>query len=166
MFMRLRTFGYCIPALIVSLSSSPSAAADAPAGPQWRAFWVDAFNVGIKTPQQVDKLVADLKSLHCNAVVVQVRKRGDALYRDSLEPFTEDPAIPAGFDPLGDLLAKAHAAGLQVHAWCNVSTIWRNEPPPHSPRHVFNTHGLNAAGRDYWLTCDETGNALFETGYS
>jgi uncharacterized lipoprotein YddW (UPF0748 family) len=54
----------------------------------------------------MDKLVADLKSLHCNAVIVQVRKRGDALYRDSLEPFTPDAAIPAGFDPLGDLVAK------------------------------------------------------------
>src|SRR5438876_1238265 len=87
------------------------ARADEPDKPQWRAVWVDAFNPGIKTPQQVDQLIADVKSLNCNTIIAQVRKRADSLYRNSLEPFTEGAAIPAGFDPLADLLEKGHKAG-------------------------------------------------------
>src|SRR3954469_7972229 len=49
--------------------------------PQFRALWVDVVNgtnFGIKTPQQVDQLVADAKELHCNMIVAQVRPRGNS----------------------------------------------------------------------------------------
>ncbi len=52
-------------ALIALLFVVGSGRADEPAKPQWRAVWVDAFNPGIKTPQQVDQLIADVKSLNC-----------------------------------------------------------------------------------------------------
>src|SRR5437763_5447187 len=95
-------------ATVVVLAPALRAQAPVDAPPQWRAFWVDGFNPGVKTPEQVSQLVADLKALHMNAAVVQMRKRGDALFRQSVEPFADEPGIPAGFDPLGDLLAKAH----------------------------------------------------------
>jgi uncharacterized lipoprotein YddW (UPF0748 family) len=150
------------------LFSGIASAADPPTthAPQWRALWVDAFNPGIKTPDEVDKLIADAKSLHINALIVQVRKRGDALFRKSLEPFTDDPQIPPGFDPLGDLLAKAHAADIQVHAWVNVGTLWpASAAPPKSRQHIYHTHGPGAKGRDLWLTQDEHGTVKFATGY-
>lgn len=134
--------------------------------PQWRAIWVDAFNPGIKTPQQVDQLITDMKSLNCNTIIAQIRKRGDALFRKCIEPFTEDAAIPAGFDPLADLLEKGHKAGLQVHAWVNVNTVWPGSgSPPKSPDHIFNKHGPKASDEETWLTHDDKGNIKFSSGY-
>src|SRR5262245_28792896 len=158
MFQRL------ILALFVFLAADSSIHADDP--PQWRAIWVDAFNPGIKTPQQVDQLISDVKSLNCNTIIAQVRKRGDALFRKSIEPFTEDATIPADFDPLADLLAKAHKAGLQVHAWVNVNTVWPSSAqPPKSPDHIFNKHGPKASDDETWLTRDDNGNIKFSSGY-
>lgn len=45
--------------------------------PQIRAYWVDAFHDGAKTPAQVDKLVSDAVRGNINTLVVQVRRRGD-----------------------------------------------------------------------------------------
>ena len=35
---------------------------------QYRAFWVDAFHTGYKTPEEVDRLVDDVVSARCNAI--------------------------------------------------------------------------------------------------
>jgi uncharacterized lipoprotein YddW (UPF0748 family) len=158
-----------LPRLLLALAvfsfAATARAADAPAG-QWRAFWVDAFNAGIKTPEQVDQLIQDVKATNCNTIIAQVRKRGDAYFRKTVDPFTEDPAVPAGFDPLADLLEKAHKNGVQVHAWVNAMTLWRaQDQAPASPRHVFNLHGPGKTGRDSWLTCDEKGQTKFPVGY-
>ena len=90
-----------------------------PANPNRRIsrFLVDAFNPGFKTPQEVTKLIADAQRANANAIVAQVRRRGDAFYTSAIEPRTLDPNVPAGFDPLQDLIDKAHAAGIEVHAW-------------------------------------------------
>jgi uncharacterized lipoprotein YddW (UPF0748 family) len=95
-----------------------------PAPPaEYRAFWVDAFHSGIKSPQQVDQLIANAQRANVNALIVQVRKRADAYYNDALEPRASDPELaPAPYDPLAYLIKKAHAARprLEVHAWMNV----------------------------------------------
>jgi uncharacterized lipoprotein YddW (UPF0748 family) len=155
---------FCLAVMMMLGLALPTRAADPPA--QWRAFWVDAFNTGIKTPAQVERLVADVKALHCNTVIVQVRRRGDAYFRKTVDPFVEDPAVPDGFDPLGYLLEKAHAEGIQVHAWCNAMTLWRSaDAPPRNTEHLFHRHGPGKSGRDSWLTCDEKGNHRFPVGY-
>jgi uncharacterized lipoprotein YddW (UPF0748 family) len=76
---------------------------------------VNAWGEGVKSPQEVDRLVETAKVAGVNALFVQVRKRADAYYRSDLVPCARD--VPAGYDPLEDLLAKAHAEGIQVHAW-------------------------------------------------
>jgi uncharacterized lipoprotein YddW (UPF0748 family) len=157
--------------LPVFLFVSPSSATRLPkreATPQreWRAVWVDAFNPGIKTPAQVDQLVADVKSLHCNMIIAQVRKQGDAYYRKAVDPFTEDAAVPADFDPLAYLLQQAHRHGIQVHAWLNTLVVWRGpQAHPGEAGHVFHRHGPGATGSDNWLTCDEQGQTRFPVGY-
>ncbi len=57
-----------------------------PGRAEFRAFWVDAFHPGIKSPAEADKLIADVQAANANAVVVQVRRRGDALYNLGFEP--------------------------------------------------------------------------------
>nr|MCU0623047.1 family 10 glycosylhydrolase [Gemmatimonadaceae bacterium] len=62
-------------------------------------------------------------ALGFNAVVLQVRSAGDAIYPSGLEPWArvltgrqgQDP----GWDPLAFAVAEAHARGLELHAWFN-----------------------------------------------
>ena len=90
--------------------------------PQYRAMWVDGFNDGIKSRAQVEKLVADAHRANLNALIVQVRKRGDAYFnRTHEEPRATDITGSRGFDPLGYLIQLAHESrpSIQVHAWLN-----------------------------------------------
>ncbi len=102
--------------------------------PEYRAFWVDAFHPGIKTPQQADALIQDALRANINALFVQVRRRGDAYFNIGVEPRTSDPEVaPIPYDPLAYVIQQAHAASprLEVHAWMNVysvgtdSAVWR-----------------------------------------
>ncbi|MFC3984727.1 glycoside hydrolase family 10 protein [Streptosporangium jomthongense] len=58
-----------------------------------------------------------------NAVFFQVRPASDALYKSSLEPWSEYLTGTAGkdpgWDPLPFLIAEAHRRGLEFHAWFN-----------------------------------------------
>ena len=132
----------------------------------WRGFWVDAFHPGIKSPHEVNQLIADLKRLDCNVVFAQVRRRGDAYFRKSVEPFTHDEEVAEGFDPLAYLCKQAHAENIQVHAWVNAMPVWRlDDPPPADRKHLFHTHGLGARGEDNWLTSSRSGEVEFSVGY-
>ena len=136
--------------LALAAAHAPAASADSP---MYRAFWVDAFHDGIKTPAQVDRLIADLDAANMNAIVVQVVRRGDCYCNHATAPRTQDPLVTPGFDPLAYLIEKAHAANppIEVHAWIIATAIWNSATPPLDPSHVFNTHGPTATGRDMWL---------------
>jgi len=54
--------------------------------PEFRALWVDTFHSGIKSSSQINTLVADLRAGNFNAVIPEVRKRGDAYYASNDEP--------------------------------------------------------------------------------
>ena len=70
-----------------------------------------------------------------------MRGRGDAYYHGGLEP---RPAVarrrsPA-FDPLATTIARAHEAGLQVHAWINVNLVAGAIELPSAREHVVYRH--------------------------
>jgi uncharacterized lipoprotein YddW (UPF0748 family) len=72
-----------------------------------------------------------------NTLLVQVRGRGDAYYRSTIDPRASDlSAQPVTFDPLATTLAAAHAAGLKVHAWVNVNLVSSAAALPQSRAHV------------------------------
>ncbi|MBB6099820.1 uncharacterized lipoprotein YddW (UPF0748 family) [Deinobacterium chartae] len=147
--------------LTATLSLSPALAQSAaapsrpevrnPAPGELRGLWVDAFGPGLRTPQEIDRLVADARAMGVNVLFAQVGRRGDCYCNNAAMPRTEDPAVPAGFDPLQDLITKAHAQGIQVHAWIITTAIWNRLEAPKDPAHVFNTHGPSAQGSDNWL---------------
>lgn len=87
--------------LFISLADAQSA--------EFRGLYVDAFHPGFKSHDQVTQMVNAAKSANFNALIVQVRKRGDAYYKSAIEPRAAD--IAADFDPLADIIAQAHAAG-------------------------------------------------------
>ncbi|WP_144121064.1 family 10 glycosylhydrolase [Catellatospora sichuanensis] len=139
-------------AFLLALSlgaTAPAAAADPPQ--QWRSYWVDAFNEGVYTPAQVTKLVQDAQAINANALIVQIARRYDCFCNRALYPRTDAAIAPAPYDPLDEVIAQGHAAGLEVHAWVNVNTMWNAAAPHSSPDHVFNKHGLSATGADRWL---------------
>ncbi len=158
-------------AAALTLMSPRAASAQAPPGlpitaaPELRALWVDAFHAGIRSPEEAAQLIADARRIHINTLIVQVRRRGDALYTGGLEPSLDDPNYNASFDALAHIVEKVHAAGLQVHAWLNAMPVWRDEAPPKDARHVFNLHGPAAAGENCWLTSTRDGQQKFPVGY-
>lgn len=135
-------------------SGSSSCQAD-----EFRAFWVDAFHPGFKSGAEVTTLISNIRNANCNAVVVELRKRGDAYYTPNTsyadyEPHATDTS-PANFDALADLISKAHDtnggnARIEVHVWLVTWPIWGSTTPPSDPQHPFNRH-------PEWLTQDNTG---------
>lgn len=123
----------------------------APLPEQFRAYWVDAFGDGIWTAAQIDQLVAHAKAANVNAIIAQVVRRGDCFCNEALTPRTEERIAAAPFDPLATLVERAHAEGIEVHAWVIVTGIWRGTTAPKDPRHVYNTNGPSAAGAANWL---------------
>lgn len=119
--------------------------------PEVRALWVDAFRDGAKTPAQIDRLIEDSLEANINTLIVQVRRRGDAYYNRSIEPQTEDPSLPSGFDALQYLIEKARAKKIEVHAWLNTLVAWNNPVPPQDPNHVWNLHGPHAP-EETWVS--------------
>lgn len=124
--------------------------------------WPSAASSAIQDPVErareqlleLDRIIEESLSLGLTCLVFQVKPCADALYRSSLLPWSPvlarqhggDP----GFDPLAELLARAHAAGLQVHAWLNPYRVSMNvlpttidmlrQVPEGSPASVFVQH--------------------------
>jgi uncharacterized lipoprotein YddW (UPF0748 family) len=97
----------------------------------------------MRTAAEVTQLVAEARAANFNAVIVEVRKRGDAYYNSSFEPKAAD--VAADFDPLAELLRQAHSTSagprLEVHAWIVTYNIWNNQTnlPPQA-NHPFRLH--------------------------
>ena len=141
------------------------AQAVAPPRTEFRAFWVDEFHAGIRTPEEATGLVSDARRANINALFVQVRGHADALYTQSFEPPYDDPAYDPDFDALEHIIEAAHRAGLEVHAWLNATPAWRGPAPPRDPRHVFNLHGPGQTGDADWLTRSPQGDTHSPLGY-
>ncbi len=81
---------------------------------------------GLSIPQQQAEFAALLdvaQQAGLNAVVLQVRAAGDALYPSSLEPWMRSlsgtQGTDPGWDPLQYALEQSHARGIELHAWFN-----------------------------------------------
>ncbi len=93
------------------------------------------------TPAHVAQAVADAQRHGFTAMFVQVRGRGDAFYLGGPDPrSTLLAGQPAAFDPLGDLIGRARAAGVQVHAWLNMNLVAGATALPTDPRHIAVQH--------------------------
>jgi len=129
------------------VSAPPAEASDLPE--EMRGLWV--VRDSLITPQSVHQVVQTAVKYHLNALFVQVRGRGDALYNSPYEPRAEILAHqPSAFDPLEQIVVEGHAAGLQVHAWFNTYLTWSGNRAPYAWQHLWNAH------RD-WFACDRSG---------
>ena len=146
--MRRAFIALLVLALLQPFGSSTAQASTS----QFRAWWVDAFGEGIFNQTEVNKLVAAASAANINALVVQVGRRGDCFCNRASMPRTQAGITALPFDPLDAIITKAHAAGIEVHAWIIASALWNSSTAPRDPTHAFNTHGPSKAGTyDYWL---------------
>lgn len=122
-----------------------------------RALWVSRFDLPSKpTVAAVQAIVDKAAYAHLNTILFQVRGQADALYSPGLEPWSsylsgtlgQDP----GWDPLAEMILRAHARGLEVHAWINAYPAWLGRTPPPesaSPKPMY--HQFNALYGDWWV---------------
>jgi uncharacterized lipoprotein YddW (UPF0748 family) len=114
----------------------PVATADAPALlREFRGVWVATvgnMDWPSKRTLSPSEQQAELRALFdraqalkLNAVIFQVRPAADALYKSSLEPWsefltgTQGRAPEPAWDPLQFAIDEAHARGMELHAWFN-----------------------------------------------
>ena len=99
---------------------------------EFRAAWVaTVFNLdwpsraGLPASQQKAELLQIIEQaakLRLNAIILQIRPNGDALYQSRLEPWSawlSGPGQDPGYDPLAFAIAEAHRRGIEIHAWFN-----------------------------------------------
>lgn len=102
---------------------------------EFRGVWV-ASVVNIDWPSSPDLSVEEQKaelldilnrmeSLNLNALVLQIRPNGDALYASEIEPWsgwltgTQGKAPQPFYDPLEFAIAESHKRNIELHAWFN-----------------------------------------------
>lgn len=144
--MRRTTISIILASLLTALAL-PSLASG------MRGLWVDAFHPGFRNPTETAKMVARAKACGFNALFVQVRRRGDVFYKSGIEPMAKE--VQLGYDPLADIIEKAHAAGIEVHAWLTIYEVY------HDSKWNETTPGQVHAAHPEWLTKDNRGRAKF-----
>lgn len=122
---------------------------------EWRAMWAYSWGSSFLTPSETTSMINTLAAHNYNVVVPEIRKAGDAYYDSAYEPWATN--LQPGYDALGDMIAKAHAAGIEVHAWIVTYRIWNNAWSP-PPDHPFVVH-------PEWLCEDTAGNTLNGSNY-
>lgn len=132
---------------------------------EFRGMWVNAWNTGLQNASQVTTLVNQLRAGNFNAVIPQVRRRGDSFYDSNFEPHATG-TTPADFDALGDLIAKAHNTNagpyIEVHAWLVTYHIWSgatNAGTPPQANHPLRLH-------PDWLLQDVNGEVFIGNQYT
>ena len=100
---------------------------------EMRAAWVaSVYNLnfpsrpglGVAAQEaEIQRIVQTAADRGLNALMVQVRPEGDALYASRLEPWsrflTGKQGADPGYDPLEIFLAEGRKRGIAIHAWIN-----------------------------------------------
>jgi uncharacterized lipoprotein YddW (UPF0748 family) len=123
------------PAAAPEAPAAPAPAAAAPAPPpKPRGLWVlcEGSQRVLEHPDLVDVLLADAEALRVTDLFVQVYRGGRAWFRTTLADATPWTGLARenGSDALAELIRRAHARGLRVHAWVNVLNLSANRQAP------------------------------------
>ncbi|MBA4147568.1 MAG: family 10 glycosylhydrolase [Verrucomicrobia bacterium] len=130
--------------------------------PEYRGIWVSGWGGLYDTAAKCSTTIDRVRSGNLNSVAVQMRRRGDAFYNSNYEP--KNPAVASTFDPLADLITKAHDTSngkqrIDVHAWMVTYHVWQGSRPPANPKHPFNLH-------PDWLLRNNSGQTFIDNEYT
>ncbi len=86
--------------------------------------WPSRSGLTVAQQQTEFSLILDAaEQAGLNAIVLQVRAAGDALFPSTLEPWsrslTGTQGVDPGYDPLAYAITQARLRGIEVHAWFN-----------------------------------------------
>ena len=99
-----------------------------------RALWV--VRTTLSSPSAIETMVETARASGFNTLIVQVRGRADSYFAGGLEPRPASLAGQPTFDPLAAVIAQAHGAGLQVHAWVNLNLVAGAGELPNTRDHI------------------------------
>lgn len=130
-------------ACVLTLVTPAFAAGTPSASGEMRGVWVSSvYNLDYpsspttdsdKLKAEADEILDNCVKWGLNAVFLQVRPSGDALYKSDLFPWSKyltgsvGTAPQNGFDPLEYWVEAAHKRGLELHAWINPYRITRSK---------------------------------------
>jgi uncharacterized lipoprotein YddW (UPF0748 family) len=103
------------------------------AGAEFRGAWVaSVYNLNFPShaglsafeqKEQIRRLVDAAANAGLNALMIQVRPEGDALYESDLEPWsrflTGTQGASPGYDPLATFIEEGKRHDIAIHAWIN-----------------------------------------------
>jgi uncharacterized lipoprotein YddW (UPF0748 family) len=178
--MRVGTLILVVAPAVLQAQPSP---APPPVAREFRAVWVATVaNIdwpsrpGLSAWEQQAELLRILNAaaaLNLNAVVLQVRPAGDALYPSRYEPWSEFLTGQQGrppepfYDPLAFAVEEAHRRGLELHAWFNPFRARHPSDASEAARtHVSRTHPelVRPYGKYLWLDPGDEAVRRFTTG--
>lgn len=127
----------------------------------WNIDWPSQRTLTVQ--QQKSELIQMLdrmQALNLNALFLQIRPTGDALYASQLEPWsewltgTQGKAPEPYYDPLEFAIAEAHKRNIELHAWFNPYRAGTSsERSPKVRPHITTTHPeyVYKYGNDLWM---------------
>ncbi len=134
-FFQFPIFYLCLGALLTTQNAWSQRAPTAPVAEMRGAWIATSFNIdwpskpGLSVDQQkmeFDSLLDVLKAMNMNAVFVQIRPAGDAMYKSPNVPWSkfltgQQGVAPADstYDPMEYMIQSAHARRMEFHAWLN-----------------------------------------------
>jgi len=131
-----------------------------PTAPSARAalgLWVlaEGSERVLESPEKIAQLVERAAALGASDLFVQVHRGGRSWFPSTHADDSPWRAIRAQGnsvpEPLGDLIARAHARGMRVHAWFNCLSLAANRDPP-----ILRTLGPDA------ILVDNRGRSLLD----
>jgi uncharacterized lipoprotein YddW (UPF0748 family) len=156
---------FVLSALLLSLLAlQPNAQVRPKPEREFRAVWIANIDFpsrkALPIEDQKRELLESLdlaKKLRLNAVIFQVRPMADAVYRSTIEPWSEFLTGEMGkgqdFDPLEFVVSEAHKRGILVHAWFNPYRAYHPAATTISNDHVARRKPTTVRqyGRYMWL---------------
>ena len=135
-------------AFLLAIGAGCALAPSAPKELQ-RCLWITRWDW--RTREDVESAVTNAADAGFTTIMFQVRGNGTVLYPSSIEVWSEQMNFQhPGFDPLQIAVAAAHARGVRILAWMNVTPGWRGEDNPKDPRQLWNQ-------RPEWFLADAQG---------
>lgn len=108
---------------------------------EFRGLWITRFQLTSK--ETITETVNFAEKAGFNILLVQVRGRGDALYKSEIVPESDilvNNRINKDFDPLAFIIEEAHKKKLKVHVWLNTLFVWSKPEMPKNKNHIVNRH--------------------------
>lgn len=104
-----------------------------------------------KQKADLDTLINRLHRSGFNALFFQVRPMADALYKSSVEPWSQYVSGTRGvaptYDPLQYCIERCHALGMECHAWINPFRVGKELPSTRFDRKFSSLWMSNTVGR-------------------